>query len=252
MSVEDNHLLMHDTESPDDEFTIELESDPLQSTLLAKRSLVKKILSQKPLNRGVVKSILIKAWENHGEFQITDMGKNMFLFSFGATHEVLEIIKKGPWYIMGHLLSLQFWVPDVTLYEEGHNTDSGGAANPMPHNPCNPNLDHGEPIIPNPAGTSTIPTQHCQNSQQKEMVEVMADKDMQKEPNVRKEQPQQEDAAGTEKMKKIIMTLQPPPKETIHREEESQLIVGWNQALTLKRNRDAFTPTDGGTWSNDQ
>ncbi|KAJ1411314.1 Zinc finger, CCHC-type [Sesbania bispinosa] len=482
MSVEDNHLLMHDTESPDDEFTIELESDPLQSTLLAKRSLVGKIISQKPLNRVAVKSILIKAWENRGEFQITDMGKNMFLFSFGATQEVLEIIKKGPWYIMGHLLSLQFWVPDVALYEvmevenpkvegrlvrtyfrvralinitkplvtgcwvprknlpkvwiffkyerlqglcfncgvvgheqkacgkpqvishldgkvpkynaklgvapakpilqlfqeqghwsnkmkkgeegnqEGHNTDSGGAADPMPHNPCNPNQDHGGPTIPNPAGTSTIPTQHCQNSQHKEMVEVMADKDMQKEPNVRKEQPQQEDAAGTEKVRqnqtfyyelssvycqlgqqllwpqimgptahgknkspspsitkvdlkegkwrpglgpddisslgltpefygpqkeRILLDYPSPegnetlnderkgkqsqtpyfvefpdeednndppttPKATIHQEEESQLIVGWNQALTLKRNRDAFAPTDGGTWSNDQ
>ncbi|KAJ1420181.1 Zinc finger, CCHC-type [Sesbania bispinosa] len=115
--MEDSQIRVHGQETADEEFTIELESDTIQSSLLAKRSLLGRILSQKPLNRGAVKNILAKAWEGYGDFQIIDMGKNLFLFSFSDKKEALEIIKKGPWFIMGFLLSLQFWVPEAAIYE---------------------------------------------------------------------------------------------------------------------------------------
>ncbi|KAJ1422118.1 hypothetical protein SESBI_13245 [Sesbania bispinosa] len=115
--MEENTMTSHDPDAPHEDITVELESDSLQSTLLARRSLVGRILSRKLLNRGVVKSILAKAWDEYGDFQITDMGTNMFLFSFTKQKEVMQILPKGPWYVMGHLLSLQFWVPEATLYE---------------------------------------------------------------------------------------------------------------------------------------
>ncbi|KAJ1437907.1 hypothetical protein SESBI_03332 [Sesbania bispinosa] len=88
----ENHILVQDSKISNKEITMELESDSIQSTLLARRSLVGKILSQKLLNRGAVKSILAKAWENYDP-------------------------SKAPQYIMGHLLSLQFWVPEAAIYE---------------------------------------------------------------------------------------------------------------------------------------
>lgn len=42
--------------------TIELELDKVTSQEIAKRSLVGKVLSDKMLNRGSVKSMLAKAW----------------------------------------------------------------------------------------------------------------------------------------------------------------------------------------------
>ncbi|KAJ1396214.1 Zinc finger, CCHC-type [Sesbania bispinosa] len=83
--MEDSQIRVHGQETADEEFTIKLESDTIQSSLLAKRSLLGRILSQKPLNRD--------------------------------KKEALEIIKKGAWFIMGFLLSLQFWVPEAAIYE---------------------------------------------------------------------------------------------------------------------------------------
>ncbi|KAJ1388168.1 Zinc knuckle CX2CX4HX4C [Sesbania bispinosa] len=45
-----------------EEITVELETENLQSIQLARRSLIAKILADKPLNKGAVRSILCKAW----------------------------------------------------------------------------------------------------------------------------------------------------------------------------------------------
>ncbi|KAJ1436344.1 Zinc finger, CCHC-type [Sesbania bispinosa] len=49
------------------------------------------------------------------------MGINLFLFTFMDKKEVLEILKKGPWFVMGHILSLQSWVPQASVYELDFN-----------------------------------------------------------------------------------------------------------------------------------
>ncbi|KAJ1417307.1 Zinc knuckle CX2CX4HX4C [Sesbania bispinosa] len=115
--MEENQIIAQDPNYSDSELTIELESDLLNNTLIAKNSLIGKILAPKLLNRGAVKSILAKAWSDYGDFQITDMGINLLLFSFTEKKEITDILQKGPWYVMGHLLSLQFWVLEAAIYD---------------------------------------------------------------------------------------------------------------------------------------
>ncbi|KAJ1381686.1 Zinc knuckle CX2CX4HX4C [Sesbania bispinosa] len=173
--------------------------------------------------------------------------------------------------------------------QEGHNTDSGGAADPMPHNLCNPNQDHGGPqyqillVVPvqSPHNTAKIlsrkkcsfgpqiigPTAHGKNKSPSPSVTKVDLKEGKWRPGLGPDDisslglipefygPQKErilldnPSPEVNKHEDEEDNNDPPttPKATIHQEEESQLIVGWNQALTLKRNRDAFTPTDGGT-----
>ncbi|KAJ1385160.1 Zinc knuckle CX2CX4HX4C [Sesbania bispinosa] len=100
-----------------EEITVELESDGLQSVQLAGRSLVGKVLVEKPLNKGEVKNILLKAWRLTSEVHIADMGTNLFLFTFSQKKEAKEILDKGPWFVMGRILSLQFWAPQISAYE---------------------------------------------------------------------------------------------------------------------------------------
>ncbi|KAJ1419084.1 Zinc finger, CCHC-type [Sesbania bispinosa] len=72
-----------------EDLIIELESDGVKGTRLTQCALVGKIFSNKALNKGVVKSILSKAWGEPLNLQITDMGVNVFLFNFNNKKEGL-------------------------------------------------------------------------------------------------------------------------------------------------------------------
>ncbi|KAJ1426339.1 Zinc finger, CCHC-type [Sesbania bispinosa] len=111
-------LIEHPSENQDDnEVTVELEDNGIDSLQLAKRSIVCKVLAPKPLNKTAVKGILIKAWGEPKDIQITDMGINTFLFIFNDGNEVKEVMKKAPWFVMGYLTSLQFWIPEASIFE---------------------------------------------------------------------------------------------------------------------------------------
>ncbi|KAJ1407196.1 Endonuclease/exonuclease/phosphatase superfamily [Sesbania bispinosa] len=98
--------------------TIQLESSGSESIELARKTLVGRILWDKPLNKGAVKHMLIKAWgEDAEELRIMDMGVNVFIFYFLDKKKARSIMKKGPWNVMGHLVSLQYWIPEVSVYE---------------------------------------------------------------------------------------------------------------------------------------
>lgn len=80
-------------------------------------SLAGKILTEKSLNKGAVKNILCKAWDEPQEMEISDFGKNLFLFTFKSKVEADEVLKKGPWYVMNKLVSLQSWAPQAIMGE---------------------------------------------------------------------------------------------------------------------------------------
>ncbi|KAJ1389792.1 hypothetical protein SESBI_37989 [Sesbania bispinosa] len=109
--------LVPSTNQMNEEITIELESDDLHSLQLARRSLVGKILVSKTLNKGAVKNILLKAWRTPNEVQVTDMGIKKFLFTFTTKDEAKEVMDKDPWYVMGNIISLQYWVPQISAHE---------------------------------------------------------------------------------------------------------------------------------------
>ncbi|KAJ1395231.1 hypothetical protein SESBI_33602 [Sesbania bispinosa] len=90
----------------------------------ARKMLVGKILSDKPLNRTAVKDIITKAWGLTGKLTISDLGPNLFMFNFIEAHQAKKAMEEGPWFIMGHLLSLQSWVSTATINEvDYHNVD---------------------------------------------------------------------------------------------------------------------------------
>ncbi|KAJ1391355.1 Zinc knuckle CX2CX4HX4C [Sesbania bispinosa] len=119
--MENNQVIQSNEDEQPEELTVELETEDLQSFQLAKKSLIGKICADKPLNKGAVRSILSKAWGEGRDFHVTDMGINLFLFTFSDRKEPLEILQKGPWFVMGHLLSLQCWLPQASVYELNFN-----------------------------------------------------------------------------------------------------------------------------------
>lgn len=97
--------------------TVDVEIGGDESLELARRTLVSKILSGRFINKGAVKNILSKAWGEPAGLKITEMGHNMLTFTFSEMKEALEVIRKGPWYVMNNLVSLQFWIPDASAFE---------------------------------------------------------------------------------------------------------------------------------------
>ncbi|KAJ1410630.1 hypothetical protein SESBI_21797 [Sesbania bispinosa] len=73
MEMEVNVSNTNNEQGVQEEITVELETENLQSLQLARHSLIGKIFADKPLNKGVVRSILVKAWGEHKDIQITDM-----------------------------------------------------------------------------------------------------------------------------------------------------------------------------------
>ncbi|KAJ1417128.1 hypothetical protein SESBI_16815 [Sesbania bispinosa] len=110
--------LAYDTEGELEGATIQLEGEEEESLDLTMRSLVGKILWEKPLNHGAIKQILTKACgEESEDMEITEMGTNMFMFTFQDKRKAKVVMAKGLWNVMGHLISLQYWVPQASVYE---------------------------------------------------------------------------------------------------------------------------------------
>lgn len=70
------------------EVTVDLELDKGQDEKHAENTLVGKILANKELNRGAVKSIITKAWGNLDGLKIVDLGPNQFMFMFKGKEEM--------------------------------------------------------------------------------------------------------------------------------------------------------------------
>ncbi|KAJ1415756.1 hypothetical protein SESBI_17815 [Sesbania bispinosa] len=98
------------------EIIVELEADEFNSLQLAKRSLVGKVLSSKSLNKGSVRNILAKAWGEPANLKVTDMGTNLFLFSFESMKDMKGVLSKGPW--------VSFWIQIHGLPLEMMNTSN--------------------------------------------------------------------------------------------------------------------------------
>lgn len=76
---------------------------------LAKRTLVGQLYTTKAQNKAATKGIIAKAWSTFNNIQISDLGKNKFLFTFEVEKDCKEVMKRSPWYFMNHLMCLQYW-----------------------------------------------------------------------------------------------------------------------------------------------
>lgn len=79
--------------------------------------LVGRILSQKILNVVGVKNVIKKAWKTDEEFSISDMGNNLFVFSFSSEVDLCRIMCEGPWSVMGKIMVLRKWDYSKALEE---------------------------------------------------------------------------------------------------------------------------------------
>ncbi|KAJ1399804.1 hypothetical protein SESBI_30028 [Sesbania bispinosa] len=98
-----------------------LEEDAEEALKIARQTLVGRILADKNLNRSAVKEILSKAWNIEEELSIMDLGPNVFLFGFTDSKMVSKVLQEGPWFVMGHLLSLQNWIPEASVFEVNYD-----------------------------------------------------------------------------------------------------------------------------------
>lgn len=75
------------SKSLDDE-TIQLGEDDETKLVHSQKALVGKIITWRILNKGAIKQMLLKAWELYDGVQVSDVGFNMFLFTFNREEEV--------------------------------------------------------------------------------------------------------------------------------------------------------------------
>lgn len=71
------------------------------------------MLTTKNLNRNAIKEILYKALQAYDRLLISDKGPNMFLFTFKDELHARDVMKKALWYVINHLLYLQYWIPEA-------------------------------------------------------------------------------------------------------------------------------------------
>lgn len=100
-----------------EEITVDLVENEVDSVEQAKRTLVGKFFSEKILNRGAVKTVVAQAWGEPDGLLISDMGPNIFLFTFKDKQEAMDVMQKGPWFIMNQLLNIQRWIPEASVFE---------------------------------------------------------------------------------------------------------------------------------------
>lgn len=84
---------------------------------LAKRAIVGKVIYHRLFNKNAVKEILYKAWQAYEDLLISDKGPYMYLFTYKDELHAKGVMKKAPWYVMNHFLSLQYWIPEAAIAE---------------------------------------------------------------------------------------------------------------------------------------
>lgn len=87
-----------------------------------KSVLVGRLISGKEVSRGTLLNVLKWAWSGLGEINVSDLGRNSFMFAFQNASSAQKVLEDGPWTINGVWLNLKEWSPDKTLVEIDTNT----------------------------------------------------------------------------------------------------------------------------------
>ncbi|KAK3013668.1 hypothetical protein RJ639_008539 [Escallonia herrerae] len=95
---------------------LELEIDPRFPETLTSLTIVGRVISDKPLNKAVVRNILSKAWFSPSGIKIKEQD-NRLLFTFQNENDYHKVLNNRPWTVMGSHLAIREWPPDVALQE---------------------------------------------------------------------------------------------------------------------------------------
>ncbi|KAJ1394458.1 Zinc finger, CCHC-type [Sesbania bispinosa] len=117
---------MSETTPPPDKECLEgeilnLEPETQDNPLLAKYTLIGKIISRKLINKTTAKSMILKGWGALDKVSISDIGPNKFLFHFTDEDLMKKVIREAPWNVLGNHLSIQPWTPEMSIEEVSFN-----------------------------------------------------------------------------------------------------------------------------------
>lgn len=86
---------------------VDLEWNDTNVRNVGKRTLIRKIMTNRKLNRVTVKSMILKGWNPKKEVKIIEEEDGVFLFSFEDNADCGRVLRDRPWLIMGFLLLIQ-------------------------------------------------------------------------------------------------------------------------------------------------
>ncbi|XVF04561.1 hypothetical protein REPUB_Repub05bG0094200 [Reevesia pubescens] len=96
---------------------LELSTSDGVSMLIKEHSLVGKVIADKFIKVGPLRTILSKAWLVKGKLEVYELERNIFLFVFEEANDKMKVVCQGPWSVMDCLIVLKDWPTEATLEE---------------------------------------------------------------------------------------------------------------------------------------
>ncbi|MED6144052.1 hypothetical protein PIB30_011848 [Stylosanthes scabra] len=84
-------------------------------------NLVSKVITTKELSYNSIRAAIMGIWGNLRGVAISEVGLNKVLISFKDHNKGLQMLKRGPWSIRGHLLNLRIWSGAIPISNIDHN-----------------------------------------------------------------------------------------------------------------------------------
>ncbi|KAF7808291.1 kinesin KP1-like isoform X1 [Senna tora] len=100
-----------------DEFSIDLQIGTQETGEVGTHSLLEKIISDEPIDSSAATYIIIKSCSNPPGLDIVNLVENTLLFNFKDAETAQRIMNEAPSNVLGKLLCLQKWSPELTLDE---------------------------------------------------------------------------------------------------------------------------------------
>ncbi|OMO77422.1 hypothetical protein COLO4_25190 [Corchorus olitorius] len=97
--------------------TLDLETDPDLGKNDGDWVVLGRILTEKPLNKGAVKTIIRNAWPEKDVWRIGDVGMNLFSLTFSSEEAMEKALLENPWSVMGFCFNLKFWPSESAANE---------------------------------------------------------------------------------------------------------------------------------------
>ncbi|KAF7812948.1 TMV resistance protein N-like [Senna tora] len=94
-----------------------LDWDEENPARLGKKALVGQLFTDKMLNKGTIRNMIMKGWNILKGLIISETSSNIFLFTFDEEEECARILREGPWAILGCILNVKAWIPDTLILD---------------------------------------------------------------------------------------------------------------------------------------
>ncbi|XVF07919.1 hypothetical protein REPUB_Repub06bG0180600 [Reevesia pubescens] len=95
--------------------TLELSIDDGVNKLIKEHSLVGKVIADKLIKIGPLKTIISKAWPVNGNLEVHELERNIFPFVFKEANDKKKVVYQGPWSVMDSHIVLKEWPTEATL-----------------------------------------------------------------------------------------------------------------------------------------